>query len=438
MNVCLLDAAPSQDPTAAAARRAILARATREQWAVHSFFLPELRIADCAGDFNCWLKTPGVCSINDANRDVARAIVNSDLLVFLTPVTFGGYASDLKKAFDHIVQVLSPFFETVDGETRHRMRYAKHPRLVAVGLMERVDDEAAMVFRTLVAHNALNLRNDRHASGVVHRGLDEAEIAARVEHLLDAADAVPHDASLETGPRAEQWGTVFPAPASAVVISGSPRGPRSTSASLGRYLSARLAERGVRSEIVDLCAARRTDDGVAQLLAASDEADLVILSCPLYADSLPAGVIRTLERISAHRRSVSPSSRSGPQRFTAMVQCGFPEVRHNYTALAICREFARESGYVWAGGLPLGGGHGLVQSKPLEALGGRAAHLRKALDLTAAALVAGRPVPGEAVQLFAKPFVPGWLYRAFGNLGWILDARRNGVSRQLRSRPYTV
>jgi hypothetical protein len=52
--------------------------------------------------------------------------------------------------------------------------------------------------------------------------------------------------------------------------------------------------------------------------------------------------------------------------------------------------------------------------------------------------VAGQPVPGEAVQLFAKPFVPGWLYRAFGNLGWILDARRNGASRQLRSRPYTV
>jgi hypothetical protein len=122
----------------------------------------------------------------------------------------------------------------------------------------------------------------------------------------------------------------------------------------------------------------------------------------------------------------------------AMVQCGFPEVRHNYTALAICREFAWESGYVWAGGLPLGGGHGLVQSKPLEALGGRAAHVRKGLDLTAAALAAGKPVPSEAVALFARPFAPAWLYRMIGNLGWIMDARRNGVRGQMGNRPYAA
>jgi hypothetical protein len=30
------------------------------------------------------------------------------------------------------------------------------------------------------------------------------------------------------------------------------------------------------------------------------------------------------------------------------------------------------------------------------------------------------------------------MYRAFGNLGWVLDARRNGTSRQLRNQPYTV
>jgi hypothetical protein len=113
-------------------------------------------------------------------------------------------------------------------------------------------------------------------------------------------------------------------------------------------------------------------------------------------------------------------------------------VQHNHTALAICREFAWESGFVWAGGLALGGGHGLVQSKPLEAVGGRAAHLRKALDLTAVELAAGRPVPAEAVGLCARPFVPNWIYRAFGNLGWVLDARRNGSSNRLRDRPYTA
>jgi multimeric flavodoxin WrbA len=436
MNLCLLDAAPSQDPTAAAARRAIHDRAAREQWTVQSFHLPDLRIADCVGDFNCWLKTPGVCSINDANRDVARGIAQSQLLVFLTPVTFGGYSSEFKKALDHIVQVISPFFESVDGETHHKMRYAAHPRLVGIGLMDGVDDEAAGVFRALVARNALNLRNDRYASGVLHPGLDEAGIVAQVDHLLEAADLVPRGMQVEVGPRSTQWLTPFPAPASAVLLSGSPRGSRSSSASLGHYLLAQLARLRVQTSAIEICRARLSEPDHAGLLAATDVADLVILSCPLYADSLPTGVIRTLERIDAHRRRITPDTRTGAQRFMAIIQSGFPEARHNHMALAICREFAWESGFVWAGGLALGGGHGLVQSKPLEKLGGKAAHVRKALDLTAAALAGGYAVPDEAVHLFEKPFVPGWMYRAFGNLGWIIDAQKNGTRRRLGDRPY--
>jgi multimeric flavodoxin WrbA len=438
MNLCILDAAPLDHATAAVARRAVLDRAAREQWTVQSFFLPDLRIADCAGDFNCWLKTPGMCSINDANRDVARAIVQSDLLVFLTPITFGGYSSELKKALDHVVQVISPFFQTMDGETHHRMRYERHPRLVGLGLMDRVDEEAAKVFRTIVARNALNLHNDRHASGVLHPGLGEAGIAAEVDRLLNAADGVPHDTNLEIGPRAEQWGTLLSAPATALVIGGSPRGSRSTSASLARYLAGQLEGRGVQTDTVEICEARRTEDGVVQLLAGSDAADLVILSFPLYVDSLPAPVIRMLERIWSHRLSLAPSSRPGTQRFIAIVQSGFPEVRHNYTALAVCREFARDSGYVWAGGLALGGGHGLVQSKSLESLGGRADHVRKALDLTAAAVAGGRPVPGEAAALMARPFVPTWLYRLIGDALWLRDARRNHALGRLRNRPYAT
>jgi hypothetical protein len=436
MNLCLLDAAPSRDPAAAAARRAILGRAARDNWAVQSFFLPDLRIADCAGDFNCWLKTPGVCSINDANRDVARAMVRSDLLVFLTPVTFGGYGSHLKKALDHVVQVISPFFESAGGETQHRMRYAKLPRLVGLGVTGRPDEEAARVFRTVVARNARNMQDERHASGVIHAGLGDEAIRAEVERLLEAADGLPHDASLETGPRLEEWGTPLPAPASALVIGGSPRGSRSSSASLGRYLLAQLKFHGVRVETTEIVESKRTERGMEELLAAADRADLVVLSFPLYVDSLPAPVIRTLEGLSA-RRGLATATR-GTQRFTAIVQCGFPEVRHNYTALAICRQFAREAGYVWAGGLALGGGHGLVQSNPLEALGGKAAHVRKALDLTAEALAGGRPVPDGAVALFARPFVPAWLYRMFGNLGWVLDARRQGTRDKLRDRPYAV
>jgi len=452
MNLCILDAAPLRHPTAAVVRRTLLDYAARQRWTPRTFFLPDIQIADCAGDFNCWLKTPGVCSINDANREIATAIVQSDLLVFLTPVTFGGYASELKKAVDHIIQDISPFFESVTGESHHEKRYGRYPRLIGVGLADRADDEAARVFRTVVARNALNMQSDRHASGVLHPGLGQEGIETEAVRLLDAASptaretggvqrelagtSLPHDTALDTGPRPGDWGSAMPAPRSVLVLGGSPRGERSTSASIGRYLITRLATHGVCADTMEIYAAQRTPEKVASLLAATDQADLIVLSFPLYVDSLPAPVIRMLERIAAHRRHEAPGTRSGAQRFMAVVQCGFPEVGHNDTALAICRAFAREAGFTWAGGLALGGGHGLVQSKPLDSLGGKAAHLRKACALTAASLVSGRPVPAEAVALLARPFVPAWLYRLFGNLGWRLDARRQKTSGQLRHRPY--
>ena len=113
MKLVLLDAAPSSHPVAAATRAALAAQAASRGWTSHSFFLPDIDITDCAGDFKCWTQTPGVCAINDANRVIARAIATSDVLVLLTPVTFGGYASGLKKALDHLIQDISPFFEVV-------------------------------------------------------------------------------------------------------------------------------------------------------------------------------------------------------------------------------------------------------------------------------------------------------------------------------------
>ena len=67
---------------------------------------------------------------------IAAAVVTSDLMVYLTPVTFGGYSSMLKGMVDHLIQNVSPFFARLDGETHHRKRYKNNPDLLAVGWME--------------------------------------------------------------------------------------------------------------------------------------------------------------------------------------------------------------------------------------------------------------------------------------------------------------
>jgi hypothetical protein len=128
----------------------------RAGWAVQKFILRNAAIADCLGCFGCWVKTPGTCVLPDAGREVAAAMIRSDLVVLLTPVTFGGYSSLLKKAMDRIIPLLSPFFVSISGEVHHKPRYDRYPDLFGVGLLGQEDNDSRAVFSRLIERNALN------------------------------------------------------------------------------------------------------------------------------------------------------------------------------------------------------------------------------------------------------------------------------------------
>ena len=101
------------------------------------------------------------------------------------------------------------------------------------------------------------------------------------------------------------------------------------------------------------CAPR---SGRLTLLAAVDAADIVILAFPLYVDGLPYLVTQALEQIAARRAALQTDIRR--PRFLAIANCGFPEVQHNATALAICRQFADEAGFALGGRAGAGRGRG--------------------------------------------------------------------------------
>jgi len=219
-----------------------------------------------------------------------------------------------------------------------------------------------------------------------------------------------------------------------LLLGGSPKGDHSTSESLGDYLLSRLVERGCAGNKLRIHSAMKTEERQKELLSAVSAADLVVLSFPLYVDSLPAPVIAALELIARTRRE-KPALK--PQGFLAIVNSGFPEAHQSDNALAICRRFAAEAGFEWAGGLALGGGPA-IDGKPLLEVGGRAHNMTQALDMAAAALAEGQPVPPEATQLMAKSVVPAFLYALMGNMGWKKQAKQNGADKKLRDRPFAA
>jgi len=217
-----------------------------------------------------------------------------------------------------------------------------------------------------------------------------------------------------------------------LLLVGSQKIKQSTSASLGAYLLKLLEAKGFGTNTMIVHQWLRSGEGLEKLIAGVNGADMVVLAFPLYIDSLPSGVIRMMELIAEDRRG--KDIREG-QRFVAIANSGFPEAHHNDIALAICRRFASESGFRWAGGLALGGGEA-IGGEEIDKAGGRARFARKALVLAAEALAEDRDIPEEAIKLMARPFVPSRIYTLIGSMGWKRRARENKAIERIHAKPY--
>ena len=218
-----------------------------------------------------------------------------------------------------------------------------------------------------------------------------------------------------------------------LLVVGSPRGRKSVSHTLAEYLGGQLRDRKVSVRTLYLAGMRNSPERQKEFQDSLSRSGLTVFLFPLYADQLPSIVVEALEDW-ADQRSVNPLG--SDRKLAAVVNCGFPEAGQNDAALAVMERFAAVEGFEWLGGLTLGGGGGIPPGDSLTRMGGMAANLRWALDLSAISLAAGLPLPGEAWQAVRKPLMPAWLYLFFGNLGWYWGAWKSGVLTRLRDKPY--
>jgi len=149
-------------------------------WKARSFPLRNMNIRPCIGCFGCWVETPGQCKIDDDSRELARSFIGSNLVIFLTPVTFGGYSSELKKGLDRCICIVSPFFERIDGEVHHQKRYLSYPSLLGLGVQSREDPESSRLFGALVHRNAINMHSPEDASVVLLRSEEMENMRAKL------------------------------------------------------------------------------------------------------------------------------------------------------------------------------------------------------------------------------------------------------------------
>ena len=151
-----------------------------------SIILHQQNIKHCLGCFRCWDTTPGICSMvkDDDAESIKAKIIKSELVVFLTPLTFGGYSSELKKIIERMLGLLQPGFTRKSGESHHLKRYERYPSLLAVATTENLDEEEIKIFNTLIDRHSRNFYPPKFKAEVFLKKEEEGKVRDRLRELV--------------------------------------------------------------------------------------------------------------------------------------------------------------------------------------------------------------------------------------------------------------
>ncbi len=129
----------------------------------HTVTILQLRDMDiryCIGCFGCWVKTPGECSnAADDTHTIRREFINSNLVLFASPIIMGFTSALLKKAHDRLIPLLLPYSEVDQWEVHHVARYGKYPQMgLLLGKNKDTDEEDIEIIADIYVRDAINFK----------------------------------------------------------------------------------------------------------------------------------------------------------------------------------------------------------------------------------------------------------------------------------------
>ncbi len=159
MRVLVLDGNPdADDKSYGAILSTFVQKLIFEGKPVEVVTLHQKNIKQCVGCWTCWVNMPGKCMLKDDVEGILMKIVESDLVIFASPIILGFMSSLLKRFTDRMIPLVLPYFQVLEGEIHHVPRYENRPLLAAVVVAEEeTDREDHEIIFDIYTRNALNL-----------------------------------------------------------------------------------------------------------------------------------------------------------------------------------------------------------------------------------------------------------------------------------------
>ena len=246
----------------------------------------DLKIMHCMGCNNCWLKTPGICSIKDDYEIILKKLVNAENFWVVADTKFGFIDYRGKRVLDRIVPMLNMYIEIRDGWERHQLRY--HPLNFGFiykgnGNRELLEEWSMRVARNLAGHSL----------GVISLDNAEKPSESAAEPIETAAPAATEHV---------------------VIINGSPRVKNNSNTNkIIQAFAEGLEKAGITHKLYSLSNHAEWDEAREAFMTS----DNIIIALPLFVECLPSLLLEFL--------STLPTERKQPAKLSFILHGGFDE-----------------------------------------------------------------------------------------------------------------
>ncbi len=195
------------------------------------------------------------------------------------------------------------------------------------------------------------------------------------------------------------------------LINASPKAKGSTSGTLLEDLKNRI---GQRAEITEpVCHGASLPKGTPEAL---QSADAWVFAFPLYVDGIPSHLLSCLIQL-------EEAGLGDPNvRIYGIVNCGFYEGKQGEPALEVLQNWCARTGFLWGGGVGVGGGGGLAMMPKTPPGQGPKAPIEEALGILAENILQGKRQDNRYVSVA----VPRFLYKMGAQIGWRQMIKANG------------
>lgn len=228
----------------------------------------DLKIMHCMGCNNCWLKTPGVCSIKDDYEIILKKLVAAENFWVVADTKFGFIDYRGKRVLDRIVPMLNMYIEIRDGWERHQLRY--HPL------------NFGFIYKGNGNRELLEEWSMRVARNLAGRSLGVISLDNATEHVI--------------------------------IINGSPRNKKNSNTNkIVQAFAEGLEKAGITHKLYSLSNHAEWDEAREAFMTN----DNIIIAVPLFVECLPSLLLEFL--------STLPTERKQPAKLSFILHGGFDE-----------------------------------------------------------------------------------------------------------------